>query len=1718
MRDAQASSGRNPGQGGRLGSVGHPFGARGASSGIAFSAAASIRRAAQLAGPTFAATFLTIGVAALLSAATATADTSIGRGVIGASEGVAVSKKEGNNLYLAPGSTQRVVEIHPDGSFARAFGWSIDLGAAEGTGNLITGQNLITGVSTSTGAFLRNQVLTGPGIPPNTKILAVGKEEGSELSGAELRLSEPVTATATNSPLIVNAAPGNVPVNEQQTLTVTATGGEFTLRFTSPFPEKATEITTRIPAGAPATGSGSVQEALENLPDIGSGNVTVSEGPGDETGSTPYLIEFKGHYADVNVNQLVPGNVDLTGGTPSSSATVATTQGGAASLESCTSQSLCSSGESGAGPGQFNWSDEIAVDNDPSSPSYGDVYVVDQRNYRVEKYSSDGELLLMIGGEVDKTSGADVCTAADIAGGDVCGAGVPGTGPSRFYRSPVTIFGSSVEQGWNEDGNNSITVAPDGTVWVGDFRRVQHFDSDGSFLGELILPNSTDVTFAKSIAVTGAGDVYANTVGVNERQKVNLPATGEYELTFEGQTTTPLSAIANENTVRAALEALTTIGAGNVAVEMYGPLLQVSFKGPLANQNLPQMTATNATVETLRDGGESELVKIGAANELLQTLDPGGEPVVVALDASGDLYLSDLSGGEKPLLRGYLPDGSLFAEFSTEEITPFTPHEGYPAVITGLAVGDAEGVLYATAGAPEGAHIAVMPLPTSGAPAVSEEEATDIEPSTATLRATVNPRGFDTEYHFEYVDQESFEDEGGFSSVHTQSTGSVDVGTINRKDKVFAAISGLTPGTLYHWRVVAKSTTGTTYGPEEFDTLTAISVRNLTTQTVGPELVRLKAELNPNTSASTYTLRYGNNAAYACEQGNTCAVSGNLPVGNEFEPIEAEFTGLKPNTLYHYQIEAENSYGRTETFDKSFTTEPSSSEERAAESCGNTNLREENNSLALPDCRAYEQTTPTDKKGGEAFPSLNFSPSGEDVYYFSEGSFGGATGNQLVIPYFAHRTNEGWVSEAMVRRPLPSPTEALLDPGLDFTPEMNKWLFLESPGLYAEEAAFETQSIFYSLGAQDGSTVPEATPTFRLVEGSATEAYEVAPVTAASEDLSHLFLLTGHRLFESPTDPRPESGSVKTRIYEVSGVGGPNPVAKLAAEVPLGLTKKDGGRGNCQINGEETEATSLNPRLTSADGSVLFYSAPVELVAGADCGERKPNQVGLFARFGESPPIRLNTPPPSQCSSPSPCASGAFVNALYDGANAEGTRVWFTTTQPLINADHDTENDLYIAKLEHEELSELELASAGEATTSHPTPGQGADVGEEGVGYNTAGAIDQGAVQIAPGGRRGAFESAAVLTNNENGLHQVAVKGANNLYIYDEPTGETKFVTELCSGPGLSGTDRPEIETDFRYNVNAKPSYAVPDPACPSTVEPEVGFAGPCAFNNDDILWMFHCSGGEVKFSENGRYLFFTSMGRLTPDDTDDVRDIYRYDFNTGALQRISFGRNGNDANGNDDAYPAYFAVDQGLGSGRNPSGLAEDASRSISTDGSVVVFSTEAPLVSHDTNEAEDVYEWEEEGAGTCHESGGCIRLISDGVAPHGSSAGIISSSGRDIAFQTLRDLIPADTDGVGDIYDARSEGGFHTPQVPSPCGNPAGCRAGSEPSPAAPVVGSETFVGSGNSKSHLSCAKGKHRGKRHGQVRCVKNRHRTHHKKKRKRHHMRSRRRAGVDRGGNK
>ncbi len=176
-------------------------------------------------------------------------------------------------------------------------------------------------------------------------------------------------------------------------------------------------------------------------------------------------------------------------------------------LQTCTAGTGCEQGLEGAGPGQFSATHGIAVDN------AGDVYVVDRQNHRVQKFhppvdpEAPVEFVLMFGGDVNKTKveegGAteaerNRCTAAS---GHVCQVGTEGTGNGQFGNWPAGTF-------------IAISSEPSEIVYVGDQGRIQQFDTDGNYLGDLLDPTGLlAVNTVRSLARDpNSGDVYVSFV------------------------------------------------------------------------------------------------------------------------------------------------------------------------------------------------------------------------------------------------------------------------------------------------------------------------------------------------------------------------------------------------------------------------------------------------------------------------------------------------------------------------------------------------------------------------------------------------------------------------------------------------------------------------------------------------------------------------------------------------------------------------------------------------------------------------------------------------------------------------------------------------------------------------------------------------------------------------------------------------------------------------------------------------------------------------------------------------------------------------------------------------------------------------------------------------------------------------------------------------------
>ncbi len=107
---------------------------------------------------------------------------------------------------------------------------------------------------------------------------------------------------------------------------------------------------------------------------------------------------------------------------------------------------------------------------------------------------------------------------------------------------------------------------------------------------------------------------------------------GAFTLTFDGQKTAELAANATPAAIRAALEALSNIDPGDVIVTAG---VTVQFDGRYEQRDVPQMTATAATVATSQEGGWYQAPFVDARRSAGNTNDLRGKVLRVHVNANG---------------------------------------------------------------------------------------------------------------------------------------------------------------------------------------------------------------------------------------------------------------------------------------------------------------------------------------------------------------------------------------------------------------------------------------------------------------------------------------------------------------------------------------------------------------------------------------------------------------------------------------------------------------------------------------------------------------------------------------------------------------------------------------------------------------------------------------------------------------------------------------------------------------------------------------------------------------------------------------------------------------------------------------------------------------------------------------------------------------------------
>jgi plastocyanin len=206
-----------------------------------------------------------------------------------------------------------------------------------------------------------------------------------------------------------------------------------------------------------------------------------------------------------------------------------------------------------------------------------------------------------------------------------------------------------------------------------------------------------------------------------------------------------------------------------------------------------------------------------------------------------------------------------------------------------------------------GADRTFTTLTATGPPVVATKPATLIASFSGTLNGSLDPHGLTTTVSFQYGTTTAY---GSTTPMQSQN------GDTYRN--VAANINGLSPNTVYQFRIVATNSAGTRFGGDRtFTTLAATGPPVATTNPasfIASFSARLNALLNPHGLPTSVHFQYGTTPSY----GLTTAPQSRT--GNTFQAVGANVSGLTANTLYHFRVVASNGAGTTMGSDRTFTT------------------------------------------------------------------------------------------------------------------------------------------------------------------------------------------------------------------------------------------------------------------------------------------------------------------------------------------------------------------------------------------------------------------------------------------------------------------------------------------------------------------------------------------------------------------------------------------------------------------------------------------------------------------------------------------------------------------------------------------------------------------------------------------------------------------------------
>jgi hypothetical protein len=340
-------------------------------------------------------------------------------------------------------------------------------------------------------------------------------------------------------------------------------------------------------------------------------------------------------------------------------------------------------------------------------------------------------------------------------------------------------------------------------------------------------------------------------------------------------------------------------------------------------------------------------------------------------------------------------------------------------------------------------------------------------------------------------------------------------------------------------------------------------------------------------------------------------------------------------------------------------------------------------------------------------------------------------------------------------------------------------------------------------------------------------------------------------------------------------------------------------------------------------------------------------------------------------------------------------------------------------------------------------------LGFTGATAQPGGGLNTSFVYASPDGSQAFFESDDDLTEE---AQRLAPGMEAKMYDFDVETGALTYL------PGVVGQIVASSENGSSFAF-------VDSSGSPSQLDL---WSGPGAGTITPVTPLPEGGVGVARMSSDGSVVVFQTGALIAGFNSGHYEQIYRYDVATNMLSCVSCAPAGTTPSSNAELTPLRAGEAHELDA-ETIVGLVDE--RGISADGDRIFFDTADPLVPQDSNTGwryfdgpretleeeqvgRDVYEWEN----------GTVYLISSGKSSRNSYLLDNSENGEDVFFATTEGLVPGDTDGGYDVYDARiPHPGDSQPPAAVPCEGSVCQGAPQVPAPlSAPA--SATFSGPGN------------------------------------------------------